>query len=114
MSLFAARTFFPNMFAMIFLLGSISGLVYIVTIGQLVGQADKSVVLWVLPSACPSKKSRPRWLTPMSVKCKQLIRLTLLVKFRKLFGENGIEVFLSITPFVPSLSARWRKVRAPF
>lgn len=49
-SLFAAPTFFPNMFAMtmIFLLGSISGLVYLFTIGQLAGQADKSVVLWVL------------------------------------------------------------------
>ena len=47
-SLFAAPTFFPNMFAMIILLGFISGLVYLFTLGQLAGEADKSVVLWVL------------------------------------------------------------------
>ena len=47
-SLFAAPTYFPNMFALLFLLGSISGLVYLVTIGQLAGQADKSVLLWVV------------------------------------------------------------------
>jgi hypothetical protein len=47
-SLFAAPTYFPNIFALLFLLGFISGWTYLITLGQLAGQANKSIFLWVV------------------------------------------------------------------
>ncbi len=47
-SLFIAPTYFPNAFALLFLFGFIFGWTYLITLGQLASQADKSVFLWVI------------------------------------------------------------------
>ncbi|CAN1541183.1 hypothetical protein MCERE10_02558 [Burkholderiaceae bacterium] len=46
-SFFVAPTYFPNAAPLLFLVGFVAGWTYVITLGQLVSQANKSIFLWV-------------------------------------------------------------------